>query len=96
MEEQVVDEVGSGRKLGDVLAAEYLAFKRGLREGRRARDLSDMTDREQAGLWLHTYHLGALDAFDGMPRGGCNPWPKARELIADAIRVPGFTKGGDA
>lgn len=54
--------------LRDQLVAEYLAFKFDLKLGRRKADLSDMTDREQAGLWLKIGDSNALVLYDDAMR----------------------------
>ncbi len=72
--------------LWEDLIREYLAFRAGRDAGRRKADLSDMTDREQAGLWIKLAQPGqALAMFDSKPRGsGPFPWPGARALIEQA------------
>ena len=74
--------------LWEDLVREYLAFKQGIREGRRKADLSDMTDREQAGLWIKLAEPGkALEMFDSAQKATASSgWPKARALIEQAER----------
>jgi hypothetical protein len=82
--------------LADDLIREYLAFKAGLKANTRRGDLSDMTDREQAGLWLKVtkdplkmYDSAQKLAEKMRPFPGAVPrqrWPGARDLIIAAIK----------
>ena len=75
----------------DDLVTEYLLFKEGIKA--QCRSMDDMTDREQAGLWLKLFGRLALTEYDAAHqqirssgRAYTNLWPEARGLIGQALK----------
>ena len=79
--------------LKDDLIREYTQFKAALMVGCRKADLSDMTDREQAGLRLQLFGCRAVGAFAralaGVKPNAADPWPNAEQLVRQALQEGG-------
>ena len=72
----------------DDLVTDYLQAKQAMQDS-GAGSPDDMTDEQQAGLWLHLYRHAALDMFNKLPRGirrgYLRHWPRVRKLLEQAL-----------